>query len=233
MRGRGLLLPSLLALVAACACGYGCDATGGEQGGQALAPDPCDAANKNGGGHTWSDLYTCYFGPTGKANCSAQAGCHVTANSVAATISGFVCGASKQDCWFGMTHPIYVVEQGGQFLTPIQMCDAGASAIDGSCPMPPADAGADAAPICTCYPSPASVYPAIVPTGGTEDPSTTYLMEALHTGSPTCPSNRALCDNMPCGNLGQTCPKGTGAYTFTSDDVARISAWIKEGAQDN
>jgi len=229
MRGRDLL-PSLLALVAAGACAYGCDATGGEQGGQALAPDPCDATK---GGHTWTDLYTCYFGPAGKANCSAQAGCHVTANGVAATISGFVCGASKQDCWFGMTHPIYVVEQGGQFLTPIQMCDAGAAADDASCPLPPADAGADAAPICTCYPSPSNVYLPIVPNGGTQDPTTTYLWEALHAATPMCASTRPLCDNMPCGNLGQSCPKGTAAYTFTSDDLARISAWIKEGAQDN
>jgi hypothetical protein len=228
MRGRGLL-PALLALVAACA--FGCDATGGEQGGQALAPDPCDAANKDGGGHTWTDLYTCYFGPTGKANCSAQAGCHVTPNTVAASIGGFVCGATKDDCWFGMTHPIYVVEQGGQALTPLELCDAGASAIDGSCPLPPADAGPDAAPICTCYPSPANVYLPIVPTGGTGDPTATYLWSALHVPTSTC--TKGLCNNMPCGNLGQACPKGTGAYTFTPDDLARISAWIKEGAQDN
>jgi hypothetical protein len=227
MRGRGLL-PALLALVAACACG--CNATGGEQGGQALAPDPCDATK---GGHTWTDLYTCYFGPTGKANCSAQAGCHVTVNTVAASLSGFVCGASREDCWFGMTHPIYVLQQGGNDLSPLVPCDAGAAAADGGCPLPPADAGPDAAAICTCYPSPSNVYSAIVPTGGTADPTATYLWPALHTASPMCPTNRALCDNMPCANLGQACPKGTGAYPFTPEDLARISAWIKEGAQDN
>jgi hypothetical protein len=227
MRGRGLL-PSLIALVAACACG--CDATGGEQGGQAFAPDPCDATK---GGHTWTDLYTCYFGPTGKANCSAQSACHVNANSLAAGISGFVCGNSKDDCWFGMTHPFYVLQQGGQALSPLEPCDAGASALDGSCPMPPADAGPDAAPYCTCFPSPSNPYVAIVPTGGTADVATTDLLIGLHGPSTTCPMDRVLCDNMPCGNLGQNCPKGTSAYTFTSDDLTRISAWIKEGAQDN
>ena len=220
MRGP---LSVLLALVATCACG--CNATGAEQGGQALAPDPCDATK---GGHTWTDLYTCYFGPQGKANCSAQAGCHVSPNTYAATISGFVCGATKEDCWFGMTHPIYVL-QGVEPPTP---CDAGASALDGSCPMPPADAGSDAGPpLCTCYPGPSNPYLPIVPTGGTQDVTTTYLWPALHVASSACTS--ALCNNMPCGNLGQNCPKGTAAYLFTSDDLARISAWIKEGAQDN
>jgi hypothetical protein len=225
MRG---LLPALLALVAGCVCTGGCDATGGEQGGKALAPDPCDATK---GGHTWTDLYTCYFGPTGKANCSSQAGCHVTLNTSAAVISGFVCGATKEDCWFGMTHPIYVLQQGGQDLTPYEICDAGAAALDGSCPMSPADAGPDAAAICSCFPSPQNVYPPIVPTGGTADPTATYLWPALHTAGANC--SRGLCDNMPCASLGQNCPKGMAAYMFTSEDLARISAWIKEGAQDN
>jgi hypothetical protein len=224
MRGS---LSALLALVAACACG--CDATGGEQGGQALAPDPCDATK---GGHTWSDLYTCYFGPTGKANCSAQAGCHVNANSSAASLSAFVCGATKEDCWYGMTHPIYIL-QGPTVSGPPIPCDAGSAGVDGSCPMPPADAGPDAAPICSCFPSAASPDPPIVPTGGTADPTTTYLLEGLHGPSPMCPESRVFCDNMPCGNLGQNCPKHSGAYTFSADDLARISAWIKEGAQDN
>lgn len=217
------LLAALLAL-GACALLCGCDATGSEQGGQSLTPDPCDATK---GGHTWTDLYTCYFGPTGKANCSAQSACHVSPNSSAAAISGFVCGSTKESCWFGMTHSIYVLQD----VEPPTACDAGAAALDGSCPMPPAEAGADAAPICSCFPSAANPDPPIVPTGGTSDPTTTYLWPALHVPSSSC--DRALCDNMPCGNLGQNCPKGTGSYPFTSDDLARISAWIKEGAQDN
>ena len=216
MRGP---LPALLALVVACACG--CDATGGEQGGQPLAPDPCSSPEL---GHTWTDLYTCYFGPTGKANCSAQSACHAALNGMGAGISAFVCGADKHACWFSMTHPLYVL----QGVLPLTACDAGAAEADGSCPMPPADAGADAAPICTCYSVP---YSPLVPPGGTANPAGTMLWSTLYGASGTC--SGPFCNNMPCGNLGQNCPKGQGAYTFTSDDLARISAWIKEGAQDN
>ena len=216
---RGTTLPALLALVAACACGCY------ETGGPTLAPDPCDATK---GGHTWTDLYTCYFGPSGKANCSAQTGCHVTAISYGASVSAFVCGSTKEDCWYGMTHPIYIL-QGPGVYGPIP-CDAGAAAVDGSCPMAPADAGPDAAPICSCYPQASNPFPPIVPIGGTADLTTTYLWPALHVSSSTCSAQ--YCDNMPCGN-GTNCPKGTGAYTFNADDLARISAWLKEGAQDN
>jgi hypothetical protein len=213
MRG---LLPALLALVAC-----GCNATGGEQGGQPLAPDPCDATQ---GGHTWTDLYTCYFGPAGKAGCSAQSACHSGTSSMGTAISGFACGASKDACWFSMTHHLYVLQD----VEPLELCDAGAAEADGSCPTPPADAGADAAPICSCFTNP---YSPLVPLGGTSDPTTTNLWATLHSASSSCTS--PTCNNMPCGNLGQNCLNGTGAYTFTSDDLARISAWIKEGAQDN
>jgi hypothetical protein len=198
-----------------------CDATGAVQGGQARGPDPCDTTM---GGHTWTDLYTCYFGPTAKGDCSGQSGCHGSLASTAVPISGFVCGLTKDECWFGMTHPIYVL----QGVDPPTVCDAGAAATDGSCPTPPGDAGADAAPICSCYPSASNVFLPIVPTGGTADPTTTYLWPALHVASST--STHALSDNMPCVDLAQACPRGTGAYTFTSDDLVRIAAWIEEGA---
>src|SRR5580700_6747273 len=110
--------PLAAVLILASTSSSGCDATGSAQGGEALIPDPCAATH---GGHTWTDLYTCYFGPTGKASCSAKAGCHVIANSTPASISAFICGASKEDCWFGMTHPIYVL----QGVEPLIVCDAG------------------------------------------------------------------------------------------------------------
>jgi hypothetical protein len=197
------------------------DATGAVRGGQPLHVDPCDATD---GGHTFTDLYTCYFGPTGKANCTAQAGCHVSLASAAAPISGFVCGATKDECWFGMTHPIYVL----QGVDPPTLCDAGAAEADGSCPAPPADAGADAAPVCSCYPSASNPFLPIVPTGGAADPTTAYIWPALRAASNTC--TKALCNNMPCGDLAQGCPNGTASYNFTADDLARIAAWIQEGA---
>ncbi len=199
-----------------------CDATGQVQGGQALHPDPCAATD---GGHTWTDLYTCYFGPTGKAGCAAQSQCHTNLASTAAPISGFVCGDTKDGCWFGMTHPIYVL----QGVDPPTLCDAGAAEADGSCPLPPGDAGADAAPFCSCYPSASNPYLPIVPTGGASDPTTTYIWPALHVPQSTC-TRDSLCDNMPCADLGQACPKGTAAYVFTADDMARIAAWIQGGA---
>jgi hypothetical protein len=210
-----LAAPALVALLSLA----GCDASGGTQGGQLLSPDPCDLTN---GGHTWSDLYTCYFGPTGKANCSAQAQCHASLAGTGAITSGFVCGTTKEGCWFSMTHPEYILE--GVF--PLTTCDAGAAEIDGSCPTADLDAGPDAAPLCSCFkPTP------LVPTGGVGDPTTTTLWPALQKAAGGCTSG--LCNNMPCGNLAQNCQPGTAAYTFTSDDLARISAWIREGAQDN
>jgi hypothetical protein len=219
-------LPALFALAAACTCACGCDASGGEQGGQPIAADPCGSPQL---GHTWTDLYTCYFGPTGKANCSAQSACHATLGYSGGipgggAVSGFTCNADKHACWFSMTHPLYAL----QGVEPPTACDAGAAAADGSCPAPMDDAGPDAAPTCGCYPS---SYLPLVPTGGTSDPSGAKLWSYLYGASPDCTG--PVCNNMPCANLGQNCPKGTGAYAFTADDLARISAWIKEGAQDN
>jgi hypothetical protein len=96
--------------------------------------------------------------------------------------------------------------------------------------MPPADAGPDAAPICSCFPQASNPLPPIVPLGGTADLTTTNLWPALHVSSSTC--STPFCDNMPCSN-GTVCPKGSGAYTFDADDLARISAWLAEGALDN
>jgi hypothetical protein len=40
-------------------------------------------------------------------------------------------------------------------------------------------------------------------------------------------------DNMPCGGNLIVCPSGSATYTFTSDDITRITTWIQQGAQDN
>jgi hypothetical protein len=155
-----------LVLVAAlCGCS---DATGTVQGGEALLVDPC-AGTGGAAPHTWSALYACYFGPTGKASCSAQGICHGSATQTGSQISGFVCGTSSQECWQGMT-------QG--------MCSGGA--------VPPCP---------------------IVQSG--QDPTRTGLYMNLRKSDGT-------------GNM----PLNSG-FTFTADDMARISAWIQEGAQNN
>ena len=51
----------------------------------------------------WSDLYRCYFGTTGIANCGQSDGCHQTSAGSGSESSGFVCGQTADSCWQGMT----------------------------------------------------------------------------------------------------------------------------------
>jgi hypothetical protein len=161
---------------------FGCsDATGSVHGGDPLIVDPCDASLANGGGHRWQDLYTCYFGPTGKANCSSQGFCHGSASQLGAQFSSFVCGPSKDACWQGM---VSLVPMGANMSTdPMQT----------------------------------------ILWGSLRKPDGTGLM-------PCSPVETPLADggtNITCGS------SANGNYVFTTDDLARIGAWIREGAQDN
>lgn len=190
----------------------GCDASGSTEGGALTEPDPCSGAD---GGDTWTYLYTCYFGPGGKASCTGQNFCHGASTMTGAATSGYVCGSSREACWRGMT-------QGAS------TCDAGATGSDAS-----ADAaseggatlegGADAgdggvaeagAPMCT------PGLPPIVPSGGAGDPTTTLLWPALRGASGPGLHNMPYSAN-------------AGGVTFTPEDLDRISAWIRAGAQDN
>jgi hypothetical protein len=100
-----ILSVSIAALLAAAACS---DATGTLQGGQPLvangegsggtSSDPCSPT----GTPTWQDLYGCYFGPSGKASCGG-ASCHATPTAAGFSYSGFVCTATAQGCWQGLT----------------------------------------------------------------------------------------------------------------------------------
>jgi hypothetical protein len=161
----------------------GCNgATGSLQGGQPLL---CPPSN---GGSTWTDLYADYFGPCGKASCSGQSYCHTDTASTGYLVSGFVCGATQESCFEGMTVA------------------------------PPADAGGG-----TFTP---------IASGGT-DPGTTQLVLALHK-SPTQPDF----DNMPCGGTVPDaglppCPPAQATASFSADDLARISAWLQQGAPNN
>ncbi len=65
-----------------------------------LEPDQCPDAAPSG---QWSDLYRCYFGATGIANCGQSDGCHQTSAGSGSESSGFVCGQSADSCWQGMT----------------------------------------------------------------------------------------------------------------------------------
>jgi len=173
-------LTLFIATLTATACA---DAEGTIQGGERLVVDPCDATD---GGHRWSDLYTCFFGPTGRASCTAQGFCHGAMEQTGATVSNYVCGANKFDCWQGI--------------------QAIAIPIDNS-------------------------------------PTHSVLYAALRKSADTTKSSAA--NNMPCNPLTLQLPDGgtragcqpypnTGrAYTFSQDDLSRITAWIGEGARED
>jgi hypothetical protein len=123
------------------------------------------------GAVTWTDLYTDYFGPTGPASCTAvAAGCHLSAVDLGAKSSGYVCGASKESCWAGITS------------------------------------------------SASTAYPPPVPDGGSSSPETTVLYENLRQAGSAA------------GTMPLSSADGGMGYTFTALDLARIAAWIQQGA---
>jgi hypothetical protein len=114
----GAVAASALALATA-----GCsDASGQIVGGQPIlinvpseaSVDLLPADCKDGGTHAgsgWNDLYTCYFGPTGIANCAgagAGAGCHSSMDESGGAFSHFVCppDGDAGTCYAGITPSI-------------------------------------------------------------------------------------------------------------------------------
>jgi hypothetical protein len=156
---------------------------------------------------TWTSLYATFFGPAGQASCSAQASCHGAASQSGAMTSGFVCGSSKEECWEGMTKGINPVDAGGVFC-PI-VCTS-------------EDAGGAGCPQNSSFSCPS-------------DPTQQSLIIDLHKAS------GGGLNNMPCAaplDAGADagvleCLASQSAYTFTSDDLACITTWIQQGAQDN
>jgi len=65
-------------------------------------PPACEPAGANGGSR-WQDLYACYFGPSGIANCALNSGCHVENGGGSAY---WVCGTTSESCWDGMSTAI-------------------------------------------------------------------------------------------------------------------------------
>jgi hypothetical protein len=107
------LAPTALVLASGCT-----DATGSLKGGDLqLVVQPC--------GTTWTALYDGYFGPAGQASCAPgnQSSCHGDPNQLGAQTSGFVCGATKDTCWQGMTQGI--PPDAGGFFPPILPPDGG------------------------------------------------------------------------------------------------------------
>ena len=167
-----------LAVTAGIAC---TNATGTVEGGELLLADPCAGS----GAATWTYLYTCYFGPAGKASCTSLSSCHGSAAEAGSLDSGFVCGGNKESCWMSMTQPTEA-----DIFEPV-VC---------------------LSPTCS---------------QGVTNPTQTTLWTALHQAGPPIGL-----DNMPCGDS-PACPSSAATYTFTTDDLALISSWIQQGAQDN
>jgi len=158
----------------------GCaDATGEVQGGDPLFE--ADAGSTTAdlpdvGMVTWTELYGSYFGPSAPSSCTAVAnGCHMSIGDLGVQGSGYLCGATQDSCWMGIT----------------------SSAIPSS-------------------------FSAPVPTGGSAHPTTTILYKSLH------PAGVQTAGQMPLS----AADGGTG-YEFTPLDLARIAAWIEQGAANN
>jgi hypothetical protein len=125
------------------------------------------------GGHTFTDLYACYFGPSGVVSCESQTTCHGAAGELGVLGStvggaGYLCGPTQNDCYQGML--------AGQLVIP----------------------------------------------GSTADPTQSLLYIVLCKYDPAT--------GMSTGLMPQGCPPGSA---LLPGDLARIAAWIKEGAPNN
>ncbi len=100
---RWLLRASVPLALVGC---VGCDASGSTEGGTPVQSDPCATGNLT---PTWTTLYTCYFGPSGKAGCSGKTSCHGPPSPCSPPLdclSGttiWTCGPTRESCWQGMT----------------------------------------------------------------------------------------------------------------------------------
>jgi hypothetical protein len=66
-----------------------------------VSSSPCQPSGGSGG-HTFTDLYTCYFGPMGAVSCEAQSTCHGAPDQQGAVSSKYVCAPTQGDCYQGM-----------------------------------------------------------------------------------------------------------------------------------
>src|SRR6185295_8921864 len=107
MRYPILLLVASLSTALACS-----SATSTPSGGEPLfdaapPPTPTSDAGSIGTGHTWTDLYTDYFGNAQRVVCAGNGICHGDANQPGAKDSGgFVCPPNDKDaCYKSITDP--------------------------------------------------------------------------------------------------------------------------------
>ena len=102
--GARLLLAASFSALTACAADTSQSPVDG-----GVDPGPseyCAEAGDRGDGSTFSDLYRDFFGPTGRASCSAQSICHVPGGTGAQTSGGYLCVPDRASCWSSMTRTI-------------------------------------------------------------------------------------------------------------------------------
>jgi hypothetical protein len=101
-----------------------------------LAP-PCVSGGAHSGSR-WQDLYACYFGPTGIANCALNGSCHVAGPNAAGT---WVCGPSSDSCYQGLISSPVVPEGGtmAAMMTLLYTSLRTSDGFGGTMPLDPAD----------------------------------------------------------------------------------------------
>lgn len=224
---RWLLRASVPLALVGC---VGCDASGSTEGGTPVQSDPCATGNLT---PTWTTLYTCYFGPSGKAGCSGKTSCHGPPSPCSPPmdcLSGttiWTCGPTRESCWQGMTTQQCFCPDAsspaGSFDAAIESGALDAAPESGPSDAASAETGTDGAATGAC-PSTCTALPAPpVPPGSSSDPTTTPLWFALR-GAPSKIGQH----DMP-----WTPPGAAPGYTFSAQDLDLISTWIREGAQDN
>jgi hypothetical protein len=89
----------------------GCNASGTTSGGSLTSTDACAAT---GNDHTWTALYTCYFGPGAKTSCVGQDFCH-GGPEMTGTLNPpyYVCGTTRESCYEGFVKAFSGCPDGG------------------------------------------------------------------------------------------------------------------------
>lgn len=195
-------------MAAAAACS---SATGTVKGGEPAfdaAPPNVETPQLEGGagGHTWTDLYRDYFGPTGVASCQGNGSCHGDpSQSGALTLPHFVCPAPQ-------------VPDAGVPETGASDAGGGDAATDAA-----ADATSDASTT-----SDSGVSNALA------EARTACLDSLKKTGliTPGTPPEQTGLYGVLRKDTGGSMPQNP-PYKFNAGDLKRITDWIASGANND
>ncbi len=77
---------------------------------------PTDGACNAPDAATWTQLYTDYFGPTGKGQCGKASGCHLDSTGGGQI---WICGSTKESCYQGMKNNVIPCNAAGSRMPEI------------------------------------------------------------------------------------------------------------------